>query len=53
MLSERERVHARLLRDLEAERVTHSGESHRELVRRLERERPLSPWQKRVREGKS
>lgn len=38
----------RELADLEAERVTHTGESHQELVRRLQGERPLSPYQLRL-----
>lgn len=36
------------LADLEAERVTHAHESHAQLVRRLQSERPLSPHQLRL-----
>jgi hypothetical protein len=35
----------RLVEELEAERVTHSHESLAQVKRRLERERPLSPYQ--------
>lgn len=45
MRSHEEILRDRFLENLEAERVTHSHESLAQVKRRLERERPLSPYQ--------
>lgn len=40
--------HAAWVRELEAERVTHSNESMKELMSRLHRERPENPYQRHL-----